>query len=408
VSTDVGTEPLTLDVLVTTPDVPLFEALGQAFTEKYPNVTVNVDSQDYAALTTNIGRILSGTDVPDIVRIASFGNLVDDGLLTDLDPYADAYGWSSWPQSQFDSTRVDEDGQRGSGSLFGVGPGFGLTGVYYNIGLAEQIGMTTPPASLDEFENALSSAKSEGILPIVINGKDGGTGFMIQNLQMDFAGGTQTIQDWTYNVAGASIDTPATVEAAATLQEWSEKGYLSADVNAVDQSQAPALFTGGTGLFFPSGNWQAPGLDQAGAGEFGFFLFPPAEEGGEYSAMTAAATLSIPTKAEQATAAGAFLDFIQTDEGARQATVDLGGVVPAGPLDASTPATQADSVVAATVASFQQLLESDGLADFMANASASINVNGIIPQTQLLVAGQTTPDDYATALQDEYLRELGG
>lgn len=408
VSTDLGTKPVTLNVLVTTPDVALFTALGKAFTAAHSNVTVKISSQDYGALTTNISHILSGTAAPDVVRIAAFGNLVKDKLVTDLDPYSAAYGWKSWPQSQFDSTRLGANGtQRGSGALYGVGPGFGLTGVYYNKALASQIGMSKAPTSLADFETLLATAKQAGILPIVDNGKDGGTGFLLQNLQMDYAGSTSTIQAWNYDKPGASIDTPDTVKAARTLQEWSTKGYLSPDVNAVDQTQAPGLFTAGGGLFFPSGNWQAPGLDQVGAGTFGFFLFPPLDDGGDYSAMTAADTLAIPAKAAHPTAAAAFLDFIQTDKKARQATVDLGGVVPAGPVNGSIPSTANGSVVGATVESFQQLLKSNGLVDFMANATASISVNAIVPQTQLLVAGKTTPEDYAKALQTEYVRELG-
>lgn len=408
VSTDLGTKPVTLDVMVTTPDVPLFTALGKAFTAEHSNVTVKVESQDYTALTTNIAHLLSGTSAPDVVRIASFGNLVKDKLVTDLDPYGKTYGWTSWPQSQFASTRIAADGvQRGSGALYGVGPGFGLTGVYYNKALAAQIGMTAAPKDLAGFEDLMSKAKAAGILPIVENGKDGGTAFLLQNLQMDYAGSTATVQDWINDKPGASIDTPDTVKAAQTLQQWATSGYLSPDVNAVDQTQAPGQFTGGGGLFFASGNWQAPGLDAAGAGKFGFFLFPPMSAGGDYSAMTAADTLAVPSKAKHAAAAAAFLNFIQTNKAARQDTVDLGGVVPAGPVEASTPSTKSGSVVGATVAAFRSLLKSNGLVDFMANATASVNVNAIVPQTQLLVANQTTPADYAKALQTEYTRELG-
>jgi raffinose/stachyose/melibiose transport system substrate-binding protein len=407
VSTDLGSKATTLNVLVTTPDVPLFSALGKAFTAAHPKVAVKVTSQDYGSLITNISHILSGTNAPDVIRIASFGNLVKDKLLTDLDPYAKAYGWTSWPQSQFASTRVAANGtQRGSGSLYGVGPGFGLTGVYYNKQLAQQIGMTGAPTSLADFEGLLQKAKAAGILPIMTNGKDGGTAYLLQNLQMDYAGSTTSMQDWNYDKPGASIDTKETVKAATTLQQWGTDGYLASDVNAIDQTQAPTEFTGGTGLFFPSGNWQAPGLDKAGAGKFGFFLFPALTANGKYSAMTAADTLSIPSKAKHADAAGAFLDFVQTNPKARQDTVDLGGVVPAGPVGASTPKTADGSVVGATVSSFQSLLKSNGLVDFMANATASINVNAIVPQTQQLIAGQTTPAAYATALQTEYAREL--
>src|SRR5690349_794071 len=149
VSTGVGSQPVTLRLLVNSGvDVPFYTALGELFHAKYSNVTVKVDNQDYATLTTNVAHILAGSTAPDIVRVSQLGNLIEDHLLTNLDPYAKAYGWDKWPQSQFATTRVGPDGkQRGTGSLYAVGPGFGLTGVYYNKALAQRIGMSRPPAT---------------------------------------------------------------------------------------------------------------------------------------------------------------------------------------------------------------------------------------------------------------------
>jgi raffinose/stachyose/melibiose transport system substrate-binding protein len=399
VDTKASATPVTLNVLVSSPDVPLFNALGGAFHAKNPNVTVKVTSEDYTSLVTNIPHILAGSNAPDLVRIASFGNLVSDHLLASLEPYADAYGWNSWPQSQFASTRVAGDGkQRGSGTLYGAGPGFGLTGIYYNVALARRVGMTSPPTTLAQFEQLLAKAKAAGILPILINGKDGGTAFLLQNLQMDYAGSPAPMQSWTYDKPGANIDTAPTVQA--------KDGYFASDVNSVDRSAAPAKFTSGTGLFFPSGNWQAPGLDKAGSGKFGFFLFPPSSTGGKYTAMTAADTLAIPAKAAHPDAAGAFLNFIQTNAAARTDTVKLGGVVPAGPAAAPVPSAASGSVVAATVAAFDTLLKSDGLVDFMANATASIQANTLVPQTQLLLGGKTSPAAFAAKLQSDYAADL--
>ena len=407
-NTGVSTIPVTLNILVSTPDVALFNAFGSSFHTKYSNVTVKITSQDFTSLITNTPRILAGTGAPDLVRIASFGNLVTDHLLTNLDGYAKSYGWDAWPQSQFASTRIAADGkQRGSGSLYGVGPGFGLTGVYYNTALATRIGMTTPPATLADFEQLLAKAKAARLLPILINGKDGGTVFPLQNLQMDYAGTGEQVQAWNNDTPGASINTPATVQAATTLQHWAKAGYFAGDVNSVDQTQAPTSFAAGTGVFFPSGNWQAPGLDKAGKDKFGFFLFPPAQTGDPFTAMTAADTLAIPAKSAHAAVAAQFLNFIQTDPGARTDTVTLGGVVPAGPADAATPAAPAGSVVAATVAAVQQLLKSNGLVDFMANATASIQVNTLLPQTQLLLAGKTNPTAFAGKLQADYQSDVG-
>lgn len=408
-TTGVGSEPVTLKLLVTSGvDVPFFTALGKLFHAKYGNVTVTVDSQDYAALTTNIAHILAGSNVPDLVRVPQFGNLVKDHLLTNLDPYAKAYGWDKWPQSQFASTRVGPDGkQRGTGSLFGAGPGFGLTGVYYNKTLAQRIGMTQPPATVAEFEQLLGKAKDAGLQPIMVNGKDGGSVYPLQNLTMSYAGDAQAVQDWNYAKPGASISNPAAVQAATTLQRWGRAGYLPADVNDIDQTRAPVEFAKDNGVFFPSGNWQAPGLDKAGAGQFGFFLFPPAQAGGPSYAMTAPDNLGIPAKSSHADVAAAFLDFVQTDAQARQDAVTLGGIAPAGPSDAPAPTAPAGSAVAATVSAFQALLKSDGLVGFMADATASIHVNSLIPQTQLLLAGKTSPQAYVAKVQSDYERDLG-
>ncbi|HZC70240.1 MAG TPA: extracellular solute-binding protein [Jatrophihabitans sp.] len=409
VRTDVGAKPVTLTLLVNSGvDVSYFTALGKLFHAKHPTVTVKVDNQDYQALTTNIAHILSGSDVPDLVRVSQFGNLIKDHLLASLDPYAKAYGWDSWPQSQFAATRVGPDGtERGTGTLYGAGPGFGLTGVYYNKILTHRIGMTQPPATVAEFEQLLGKAKDAGLQPMTINGKDGGTVYPLQNLTMDYAGDAQAVQDWNFDKPGANIDTPALVKAATTLQRWSRAGYLPADVNNIDQTQAPADFLKRDSVFFPSGNWQAPGLDKAAPGKFGFFLFPPDTAGGKEWAMTATDNLAIPAKSPHADVAAAFLNFIQTDPQARQDTVTLGGIVPAGPANASIPSAPAGSAVAATVSAFRQLLTADGLVGFMADATASIHVNTLIPQVQLLLGGKTSPQALAAKVQSDYEQDLG-
>jgi len=407
-TTAIASRAETLNILVSTPDVPLFDALGKAFHAKYRNVTVKVTSEDFNTLITNTPHILAGTDVPDLVRIASFGNLVTDRLLDNLDPYANVYGWTKWPQSQFASTRVAANGkQRGTGSLYGVGPGFGLTGIYYNTALAKRIGMTQPPATLGAFERLLAKAKEMRLLPLLINGEDGGTVYPLQNLQMDYAGSPQQVQAWNYDAPGANIDTAATVKAAATLQQWNEAGYFAANVNSINQTQAPVDFAHGQGVFFPSGNWQAPGLEKAGPGKFGFFLFPPVNKGHQFMAMTAADTLAIPVKSPHAALAAAFLNFIQTNSQARQDALTLGGIVPDGPAGAPTVKAPKGSVVAATVTAFQQLLKINGMVDFMANATASIQVDTLLPQTQLLLASKTSPSAFASKIQADYKTDLG-
>src|SRR6202012_4879193 len=113
------------------------------------------------------------------------------------------------------------------------------------------VGMTKAPTSLASFEKVMAKAKAAGITPIIENGKDGGTGFILQNLQMDYAGSIAPVQKWNDDVSGAAIDSPATVQAATTMQQWAKDGSFAPDVNAVDQTLSPSQFPSGQGLFFP-------------------------------------------------------------------------------------------------------------------------------------------------------------
>ncbi|WAH37057.1 ABC transporter substrate-binding protein [Alicyclobacillus dauci] len=386
-----------------------FQAYANAFHAKYPNVTVQVTGEDFNSGVTNAAHILQSDNAPDIVREVYLPNLVKDHLVLNLDPYAKAYGWDKWPQSQFDSMRVSSDGsQMGTGSIYGVGPGFGLTGIYYNKDIASKLGITSAPKTLSEFEADMAKAKAANIIPFDIDGKDTLETYPLQNLIMDYAGSPNALQDWINDKPGASINTPATIQAAKTLKQWYDQGYIPQNLNSQDLNVAINDVVQGKALFFPDGNWAAPIFDQnGGKGKIGFFLFPSANASDPVWAMSAPDLVVIPAKAKHPDVAAAFLNFVMTDETARQATVAKLGFAPAGPANGSIPPTPSDSAVGPTVTAFNQLLKSNGLVGFMANATPSMSVSTLFPETQLLIAGKTTTEDFASKLQSDYQSDLG-
>ena len=404
--TAVGSAKVTINVEEASIDVPLFQKLGALFEAKYPNVTVNVVGQDFNTLQTNVPRILAGSSVPDIIRLGAFGNTVADKQLTDLDAYAASYGWNSWPQAQFESTRSNAAGtERGTGSLFGVGPGFGLTGVYYDKALLTKIGASVP-TTLGALETDMAKAKAQGILPMVISGPAQTLAFAVQNLQVDYANSVAPVQNWNYDKPGASMNIPSFVQAATTLQAWGKDGYFPTDVNSLQESDAVSQFDSGTGLFYVSGNWDAPAIDKAAPGKFGFFGFPPATAGGVTDAMSAADLQVIPSKAAHPAQAAAFLNFIQTDQAARQDSLDMGGYVPGGPADAAKLTTTTGSSVSGTVGFFAQATSQNELTEFMVNATSSISASTLVPDTELLVGGKLTPANFASTVQSDYASQL--
>jgi raffinose/stachyose/melibiose transport system substrate-binding protein len=405
-STAVGNAKVTITVEEASIDVPLFQKLGTLFTAKYPNITVNVVGQDFNTLQTNVPRILAGSNVPDIIRLGAFGNTVADKQIISLDQYAATYGWNSWPQAQFESTRSNAAGtERGSGSLYGVGPGFGLTGIYYNKALLQKIGASVP-TTVDALQADMAKAKAKGIQPMIISGPAQTLAFALQNLQVDYANSVTPVQNWNYDKPGASINIPSFVKAATTLQTWAKDGYFPSDVNSVQESSAVSQFDSGTGLFYVSGNWDAPAIDKAGPGKFGFFGFPPATPGGVTDAMSASDLQVIPVKAAHPAQAAEFLNFIQTDQAARQASLDMGGYVPGGPSNAPQLTTPAGSAVSGTVSFFAQATDKNELTEFMVNATSSISASTLVPDTELLVGGKMTPASFASTVQSDYESQL--
>ncbi|MDT0267271.1 extracellular solute-binding protein [Streptomyces sp. DSM 44915] len=403
VSTTIGPDPVTLTMRVNTDQEALWSALAAGFEEAEPSVTIQLTTEDFATLQQNAPRYLAAENPPDLLRLPAPGDAVKDQLLLNLDEYADAYGWDQWPESQLEQLRVSDDGRhRGQGALYGVGIGFQLTGLYYNIDLARQIGMETPPETIEELVAAMDDAAAAGKTPMMASGNNA---FVLQAL-MHAYGAAEEVSAWVGNAPRASIQTPETVAAASTVREWVEAGYYPEDPLSLDDEQALGNWFEGEALFLYQGGWLAGAMDQNLAGKVGFVLFPPETAGDPRYAMSAPNGLVIPEAAEHPNEAAAFLNWANTSEEGRQIQVDQAGLAPGGSTDLPTPEAAPGSVLSQTLEAFAVASEQDTLIDFLPNATPGMLSATLNPQTQLLVSGQITPAEYIANLQAEYESDL--
>lgn len=402
-----GTDPVVLNVVFETGfDLPI--KLSEEFTKQFPNVTWDISQDQFANLISTTPRLLAGDNPPDLIRLPTMVSLVKDNLLKNLDGYVTAFGWDKWPAAQLAQNRVGTDGIRGAGSLYAAGLNYSLTGVFYNKALATQIGMTTPPKTVAEFEDLLAKAKTADLQPIMMwNAAASGAGlaFPLQQLMAAY-GETAPINDWIFQKPGATIDTPTNVTAAQHLHQWIKAGYFPEDVNAIEYTDANARFGKGEGVFMFNGDWQNAAYDTDLAGNVGFFVFPSATEGGPVAAMSAPLTYGIAANAKNADCAAAFLNWVATNEVARQIDVTVGGSNPGGPTDLPIPPAAAGSVTNETLAAGGDVAESNGAMDFIANATGSIFAQGWTPELQKLVGDRTTPEELLKAVQAEYEKQL--
>jgi len=402
-----GSEPVELRAFFETGfDLP-FE-LADEFTRQYPHITWDISQDQFTNLMNASPRLLSGDNPPDLIRLPSMVSLARDGLLLNLDDHAAAFGWDEWPEAQLAQNRVAEDGTRGSGSLYAMGLNYSLTGVFYNRQLAEQIGMTEPPSTVAEFDELLAAAADADVLPIMVwnaSQSGGGLAFPLQQLMAAY-GATAPINEWIFQTPGATIDTPDNLLAAEHLQEWIEAGYFPEDANAIQYTDANARFRSGEGVFIFNGDWENASYDGEMGDNVGFFLFPPAEEGAPYAAMSAPLTFGIGAGAEHADCAAFFLNWVATDEAARQINVDVGGSNPGGPTELPVPPAAEGSVTNETLAAGNVVAEANGAMDFIANATGSIFAQGWTPALQEMVGGRQDAAGLLETVQEEYEREL--
>ncbi|MDR2897125.1 MAG: extracellular solute-binding protein [Propionibacteriaceae bacterium] len=402
-----GTEPVTLKAYIET-GFPMTGLLFDEFEDQFPNVTVDVREDQFAVITQNAPRILAD-DPPDIMRLPQMSELASEGLLMDLDGYAADFGWDQWPASQLEQLRVAEDGTRGTGPLYGMGLNFSMTGVFYNKDHAATIGMTEAPKTLAEFDELLAKAKDAGITPIMQfnGGATGGFAFPLQNLMASY-GDVGPINDWIYLKPGASINTESNLKAAEHMQGWVESGYFTEDANSLDYPMVMSRFLGGDGLFTFTGDWESGNFDTNMAGKVGFFLFPPAEAGGKYGAMSAPLTYGVSAYAENPDCAAFFFDWVATNDEARTIAVQSGGSHPMGPADAFMPEVDPGTTTGETLTAGAQIVADNGAMDFIANATGAIYAQSWTPNLQKLMAGEQTAAGLLESVQADYEQQIAG
>jgi raffinose/stachyose/melibiose transport system substrate-binding protein len=401
-----GTSPVKLNAYFETGfDLPF--KLSDEFTKQFPNVSWDIKQDQFTNLMSATPRLLSGDDPPDLIRLPSMVTLVKDGLLKNLDEYVTAFGWDKFPEAQLAQNRVASDGTRGSGSLYAAGLNYSLTGVFYNKKLAQRIGMTEAPKTVAEFEDLLFKAKTAGLQPIMMwnaTASGGGLAFPLQNLMAAY-GPTQPINDWIFQKPGATIDTPTNLTAAQHLQQWVKAGYFPKDVNATEYTDANARFGKGEGVFMFNGDWQNAVYDKDMSSNVGFFVFPPGQAGGSLAAMSAPLTYGIGAKAKNADCAAFFLNWVATNEKAREIDVAVGGSNPGGPPDLAVPQATAP-ITNETLTAGAEVAKDNGAMDFIANATGSIFAQGWTPELQKMVGGKQDAGGLLKAVQAEYEKEL--
>ena len=153
------------------PGLSLWKDLADEYMAEHPNVTIDIQVNENEAFKTKLTTLLQQGDIPDLFQTWGGGGLrqqVEAGLVKDIT--ADIASWKDTINAgALSMYEVD-------GKNYGVPFDLGLVGFWYNTKDFEDAGITTPPATWDEFLATVQTLKDKDITPIAMAGKDTWTG----------------------------------------------------------------------------------------------------------------------------------------------------------------------------------------------------------------------------------------
>ncbi len=194
----------------------------------------------------------TGTGPDVILYNASWAyDLTEAGAIEPMDEW-----WNSFAdKDQFPEAVI----QKVDGDIMGVQGFVNLLGLWYNADILEEIGVE-PPSTFDELEDAMAKAKAAGYSGIETCGTCG-----------DWGG-----YPWL-SMNGFSYKDPQVAPVQETfqmLQDWNDKGYISAEQSTWDQTVPFQTWSSGKSAFTENGNWQIQSAAENAKFDYGVVPLP--------------------------------------------------------------------------------------------------------------------------------------
>jgi len=372
----------------------LVQQRADQFSAAHPDVKVNFTIRDFGSYPAQLKLALASDSPPDVV-IGNLGwsldgPLIKAGLLRALDPWAARYGWDKrFPEVAQRQMRFTTDGKQfGRGAIFGIPYAADVIGWFYNVGKLKALNIGVP-ATLDDLEAALETARRAGEVPIMLGNKAQWPGLHLFYLVSDDLASDREINGIVFGDRSVQWTAPSFVASARKLAQWNARGYIAPGVNSMTPEAALAKFVRGTGAFLPTGSWNAAELSKAMEDNVAFFLTPPVRKG-DPSRATGSVGYGwhITTASRHADLAAEFIDFMTQEAFA----IQLAAVGDISPIDLGDRAPKMPSRLAEEIfAAWQSVLANGTLLPYL-DFSAPNGAEVLYPTMQAIIAGHETPE----------------
>ena len=390
---------VTLEVLAEAGDEATLARAAELFEAQYPNVTVDVTLRAFDDYMQIAPGILQSDDPPDLAHgnqgYTIDGLIIQGGLIIPLDEYSDIYGWEdAFGSGTLDEYRFNDEGTDfGKGRLWGISAVAEFVGVYYNKEKFAAVGGELP-ATFEDFQALLATAKDAGELPIQLGNGEGWPALHVYGMVQAAYRPASEIRDWVFGEPGSTVITDTELQAADEIVAWIDAGYFPDGVNGIGWDDSVASFINGDGVFLIGGNWNTATLEEGMGDNVGYFAMPVGPSGTLGGTAALALPWHISSKAEHPDLAAAFIALMMDADFASELAAV--GRVPAQESDVEITGLLAD--VAAGAA---EVIAADGITLY-ADWTTDTMFNTLTAKTQELLGKQIDGAQYLEDVQADW------
>ncbi|MFD8566944.1 extracellular solute-binding protein [Streptomyces sp. NPDC059639] len=375
-------------------------AMGAAWNEaikefeaQHPGVKVKFEEKSFDQIQKTASMVLGSDDAPDLMEYnkgnATAGLLSKQGLLTDMTTEVTKRGWDKQLSPSITTTsRYSPAGTMGSGKWYGV-PNYGeFLQAYYNKDLFKKYGIEIP-TTFDELTSALAEFKKHGVTPLANSGAEYLAHQYVYQLAL-----TKADRAWVddYELKGkADFHDAAWTYAATTFADWVKKGYISKDTTSATAEKAGVSWLQQKAPIIFSGTWWFGRFEDEAKFDWSSGLFP----GAALTPGSGGNLWVVPAKSKNKELAYEFIDITMSKK-IQNLLGNKGGV----PVAADASAIK-DPKSQALIEDFNSLSDKNGLAYYPDWPVAGF-YDTLVSQTQRLMTGSASPDQYLDALQAAY------
>lgn len=300
------------------------------FEQNNPDVKVDLvkvvgDQQDQKLLAS----VATGK-TPDLFInniVVDYPTLVSGGVMLDLTDYWNDYA----DKGQFPESAV----WKTDGKVYNLMTYTNLLGMYYNLDILKQYGITKPPATLDELQQDLAKVTAGGKYKgLALSGAPTVEGAWLFAPQLLGQGVNYCNWDSSQDKVKAAFD---------RVDDWAAKGYIPKAAATWDQNASWQQFMTGKYAFAFNGNWQLGNVKKAtfkyGTAEF------PASPDGQSKVYPGGEGFAIGAKSQHPDLAWKFLEQAVLSKQAEEDVFEKAGSIPLRADVANIDAIQKDTYV---------------------------------------------------------------